>query len=236
MTVLSLCEQGPCRAENQDAILSFRHRRSGLFLVADGVGGCPDGAGASRYLAERYRQWWQQNFLPAPGRAFSALFAELKQLAEEANEALCRTNGAGNSCSTLVVLFLHQGIYGYLSCGDSRIYLSGRAGARLLTRDDTWENEPDTGADSPNAGKLVSAVGSRSHLEYASATGRTHWGEVFLLCSDGLYKFVEPAFLQSTMIQLYRSLFFRRAPVEELVRQALCRGTNDNYSLIAVKV
>lgn len=236
MIAFGLCEKGPCRKENQDAILMCRFKRSGLFLVADGVGGCPSGAEASRYLVERYRQWWQEVFVSGPENSFSHFFAELKQLAEQINREICGQYGPGNSCSTVVLLFIHQGIFGYLSAGDSRIYFCGKNGAKRITRDDTWENTPDAKEGSIHAGKIISAVGGDPCLEYSCATGSIHWGEVFLLCSDGIYKFVEESFLYRTLKKIRQSPFFYRKWVEALVRQALAGDTNDNYSLIAVKL
>lgn len=235
MMVHGLCEKGRHRPENQDAILMCHQGQSGVFLVADGVGSCRDGAAASRHLIQQYRQWWQESFLPKENRPFAEHFSSIQHLAEQINDEICEQYGVGNSCSTVALLFLHREVFGFLSCGDSRIYFSGETGTRAITRDDTWENTPDTRGNL-HTGKLVSAVGAYPRLEYSSATGRTHRGELFLLCSDGFYRFVQPALLYRSLYALRQSPLFYRTRVKHLAGQALRQDTNDNYSLIAVRL
>ena len=236
MTVFGACEKGNYREENQDSVLMRTRGGSGLFLVADGVGGSADGSGASFCITQRYAGWWDETFLKNRGGEFFSFFEELKTTAEEINGDLCRKYGPGRSCSTLVLLFVHRGVFGYLSSGDSRIYRCNRDGARLITRDDVWENRPGADAGSDNAGKIISAVGGYDRLEYSCATDRVHMGEVFLLCSDGIYRFVEEETLKSFLKRMYRRLFLTRAAVEQLVKRAADNDTKDNYSLIAVKI
>lgn len=236
MTVWGICEKGDYREDNQDSILMRNEGNSGIFLVADGVGGSLDGAGTSGYIAQRYGAWWEYVFQAHRAKDFFSLFGHIKDTAEQINEELCRDSGAGNSCSTLALLFVHQGICGYLSCGDSRIYRCGREGARVITRDDVWENRPDRDAGSEHAGMIISAVGGYENLEYSCATDKVRAGEVFLLCSDGIYRYVEDDELLAGLRHMYRMPFLRQGRVEKLARRAVEHDTKDNYSLIAVKV
>ena len=236
MTVFGICEKGNYRRQNQDSVLMRTRGSSGLLLVADGVGGSADGSAASFYIAETYARWWDEAFLENRNHDFFSLFEELKTRADEINGDLCRKYGPGRSCSTLALLFVHRGIYGYLSSGDSRIYRCNRKGARPITRDDVWENRPGADAGSDNAGKIISALGAYERLEYSCATDKVHMGEVFLLCSDGIYRFVEEDTLKSVLQRMYRSLFLTKGAVERLVKTAVDNDTKDNYSLIAVKI
>ena len=99
-----------------------------------------------------------------------------------------------------------------------------------------WENRPGADAGSDNAGKIISALGAYERLEYSCATDKVHMGEVFLLCSDGIYRFVEEDTLKSVLQRMYRSLFLTKGAVERLVKTAVDNDTKDNYSLIAVKI
>lgn len=236
MTVYGICEKGKYRRENQDAILARNRGRSGLCIVADGVGGSADGLTASRYIVEQYGKWWENTFLQALGESFFFLFESIKLTAERINGDICRQYGAGNCCSTLVLLFIHKGVFGYLSCGDSRIYRCGRSGAKLITRDDIWENQPDVDIHSQHMGKIISAVGGYEKLEYSCATDRAHFGEVFMLCSDGIYKFVEEEILSDRLRAIYRSFVLRKEMAEEIAGKAVENDTRDNYSLVIVKV
>lgn len=236
MTGFGVCEKGNYRKENQDAILIRCKGRSGLFIVADGVGGSDNGAAASQYITERYDQWWKEEFLKARIRSFFDCFNSIKNLAEQINDSICMCYSAGKSCSTIVLLFIHKGIYGYLSVGDSRIYHYGKRGFRRITRDDVWENRPGADISSIHAGKIISAVGGFEKLEYSCATDKIHLGEIFILCSDGIYKFVTEISLKISMKTMYRSFFLQESMVKELAKKASDNDTKDNYSLVVVKV
>lgn len=236
MIAFGISEKGNYRNENQDSILIRNRGNSGLFLVADGVGGSKEGSKASSLITEQYAIWWNEVFRNAGGGDFFPLFNGIKETAERINRELCHCYGPGRSCSTLVLLFIHKGIFGYLSSGDSRIYQYNRKGARLITRDDVWENRPDADLQSGNEGKIISAVGGYERLEYSCVTDKVKIGEVFMLCSDGIYRFVEEQVMASALKKMYKGLFFKKHVVEELARAAVENDTKDNYSLIAVKV
>ena len=61
-------------------------------------------------------------------------------------------------------------------------------------------------------------------------------GDIVMLCSDGIYRFVEEDTLKSVLQRMYRSLFLTKGAVERLVKTAVDNDTKDNYSLIAVKI
>lgn len=236
MTVFGVCEKGKYRKENQDSILMRTLDQSGLFIVADGVGGSADGTEASRSIVEAYGKWWNEVFLEIREQAFFPLFDSIKCLAERINDGLCRRYGTGRCCSTLALLFIHKGIYGYLSAGDSRIYCCGRRGTKQITRDDVWENRPGADAGSVHAGKIISAVGGYEALEYSCATGKVCYGDVFSLCSDGIYRYVEEGFLIAGMKRIRRALSFKKDVVEKIAQKAVDNDTKDNYSLIVLKI
>lgn len=236
MTVFGICEKGRYRNENQDAVLLRGRGRSGLFIVADGVGSSMAGAKASNQIAREYGQWWDDVFLKSDDKSFFELFEQIKNLAEQINGRLCQSYGAGTTCSTIVLLFIHKGIYGYLSSGDSRIYHCGIRGPRLITRDDVWENRPDGDVHSRHAGKIISAIGGYKQLEYSCATARVRFGEIFLLCSDGIYKYVEEKVLFSSMKKMYRNFLLKESIFNQLVKRAIDNDTKDNYSLVVLKV
>lgn len=236
MRTAGICEKGSIRRENQDAILMCNLKESGLFIVADGVGGSGYGREASEYLVSCFEKWWENHFSAKKSGTFGELFESVKERAELANKELYHQYGKGNGCTTVALLFIHKGIFGYLSSGDSRIYRCNRKGARLLTRDDVWENQPDRLKDASNRGKILSAVGGAEYLEYSCATDRLLLGESFILCSDGIYKFVKEEFIFKQLEAIRRGIIFDAACLNRLAEAAVKNKTSDNYSLIAVKI
>lgn len=74
MTVFGITEKGKYRKENQDAILIRQKGKSGLFIVADGVGGGVNSAEVSSYITESYAEWWDGIFLRRERDGFQLLF------------------------------------------------------------------------------------------------------------------------------------------------------------------
>lgn len=236
MKAFGISEKGGYREENQDSILIREKGSSGLFLVADGVGGASNGAKVSELIADTYKKWWEEGFLQNRKETFQNLFHQIKKLAEQINENVCERFEAGKSGSTLVLLFIHKGIYGYLSAGDSRLYTSTRKKTRLLTRDDVWENRPGADKASEHAGKILSAVGGYERLEYSCATDKTSLGQTFMLCSDGIYKYIDQIFLEKKLQSAGRAFRLKKDVMEEIVKKAVENDTRDNYSVIVLKV
>ena len=235
MTGIGMCEKGSAREENQDSILIRIHRDSGLFVVADGVAGAAYGALASKFLTESCFEWWNAFFLRHSDLPFAEIFEEIKFLAENVNQELVETYGAGNSCSTVALLFIHKAAYGYLSAGDSRIYLCDKRGARQITRDDIWENQPNVEHSTEHRGKILSAVGGYASLDYSCATDRMERGTGFLLCSDGIYKYVDSMLIYDTLRGIYRKPVPGKRMIRRLTSAVGRTGADDNYSLIVVK-
>lgn len=231
---LGSCNKGRIPMENQDAILIRYDSTSGLFIVSDGVGGSKNGAAASTALTETFSRWWCEDFLPHRNAQFIDLFDSLKDFLESVNYELWHDYGEGNCCATVVLLFIHDRTYGYLSVGDSRIYHSRRGKIGLLTRDDTWENLPNTNGDVHN-GKIVSAVGGHQYPDYSSATDQLERRDCFMLCSDGIYKFVDETMLTKMLRTVHYSLFLKERHVDAFIQEAEKNQSNDNYSIILVK-
>jgi len=235
MKAFGISEKGKYRQENQDSILIEHCNDSGLMIVADGVGGAQAGAEVSRYITERYHGWWASQMRILREKGFPELFEEIKLLAEEINESICNTYGTGKSASTLALLFIHRSIYGCLSVGDSRVYKCSFLKAECITRDDIWENLPGKRPYGNHKGKLVSAVGGYRQLEYSCMTDKCKKGMVFLLCSDGIYRFAEPGILSAAMRRACFSPAYGKKYLDEIVGNALLHDTKDNYSAIMVK-
>ena len=235
MTASGICEKGNVREENQDSILIRIHRNSGLFIVADGVGGALYGAQASRYLTDSFSLWWDTFFMEHFDSSFEQIFDNAKKFTEELNRNLVAQYGMGKCCSTIALLLVHKKIFGCLSAGDSRIYSCDRTGARQITRDDIWENQPNQGGPCPYKGKILSAVGAWDSLEYSCITDRAERGMSFLLCSDGIYKYVALELIDMKLRDARRKPFLRDREIGQLAQAAQEAGTDDNYSLIMVK-
>jgi len=225
--------KGLTRASNQDAILMHSAEHGALFLVADGIGGRAHGEVVSGMLRDSYYQWWRQRFLPNETKMnFQTAMTELKDLLIQVNQEVLDRFGEWNSGSTLLLLFFFGKNSLCISTGDSRGYYVRGISFSQITVDDVY-----TGSDGKYgksaSGKLLSAVGLTSPLNFSIRTGTVKKGDCFFLCSDGVYRFVSPGKLKRSLLC---NVFGEEKLIERLSAEIERNGAGDNYSMIYVRV
>lgn len=241
MEYQGVCEVGLERTMNQDAIFMGANGDTGLFCVADGMGGHSHGERASREIVDGLEQWWEGFQASAYDYDFSRMIYALNQVLEKANRNIYKMAGSGQICgSTAVVLFVYRGRYGILSAGDSRIYLCDRSRVRQLTVDEVWENQVNLRLSNrvkkqhPNWGKLVNAIGIAEDVRITSSTDQGREGMMFMLCSDGLYKMLPERLLHSYLRKSRRDSL--AVTVSRMMGKVYDNGAKDNVSVVLVRV
>ncbi|GFI19436.1 serine/threonine phosphatase stp [Lachnospiraceae bacterium] len=242
MEYAGISEKGLIREINQDAILMRSDVSAGLFAVADGMGGHSHGEKASQLIIKELSVWWE-NFQPSSyDGEFMRMTASIKQAVEYANREIYINYNKKVICgSTIVLLFIYKNQYCILYAGDSRVYQYRGSLWKLLTIDETWENQIDLSVwqkkdlKNPNYGKLVNAIGVRGNMQCRILTGQLKRKDSFLLCTDGLYKFCSDRYLKLCMKKSRRIMH-----LEDICQKMLDRvygnGAGDNISFIVVKV
>jgi protein phosphatase/serine/threonine-protein phosphatase Stp1 len=138
--------------------------------------------------------------------------------------------------STIVALLLRGEHFAALWAGDSRLYLLRGGALSRITRDHSVVQEmvdagtlaPEEAERHPHANIITRAVGQEGALELDKIAGRLHAGDVFLLCSDGLFKDMEEARIAALLAQ--------GADAPMLVETALAAGGRDNISAVVLRV
>lgn len=241
MEYVGISETGLIREMNQDAILMHTDSRMGLFAVADGMGGHSHGEWASRCIMMELEVWWKQFQATAYENDFRRMTLSIKQAVEQANRKIYTNYNRMEICgSTIAVLLLYQNQYCILYAGDSRVYQYQGNGLRLLTIDETWENQaglsPEERKDflNPNYGKLVNAIGTRKTMRCRMLTGLWEDNNSFLLCTDGLYKFCTNKELKYYMKKSRKTDNLENVCYQ--IRDIVYRnGAGDNVSYIIVR-
>lgn len=241
MEYQGVCEVGLERTMNQDAIFMGANGDTGLFCVADGMGGHSHGERASREIVAGLKKWWTGFQESAYDYDFSRMIYALNQVLEKANRNIYQMAGPGQIIgSTVVVLFIYRGRYGILSAGDSRIYLCDRSRVRQLTVDEVWENQVNLRLSNrvkkqhPNWGKLVNAIGIAEDVRITSSTDQGREGMMFMLCSDGLYKMLPERLLHSYLRKSRRDSL--AVTVSRMMGKVYDNGAKDNVSVVLVRV
>jgi serine/threonine protein phosphatase PrpC len=227
------------REKNEDRMGYCYTRDSGLFALADGMGGHPEGEVASQLALQTLAAMFQRDSKPTladPLRFLhEAIIAGHHQLLRYATQkALIDTP------RTTVVACVLQGNAAYWAhCGDSRLYMV--RGDKLIarTRDHSYSELQETLSQVVPMGErfnrnvLFTCLGSPGK-PVVDTVGPLllQPGDRLLLCSDGLWGTVSDAVITEQMAQRPIS-----DAVPELVEQALRNGgaKSDNVSILAME-
>lgn len=233
MRYVSFSETGLVRAQNEDFV--WCDPETGLFVVADGMGGHQSGDIAARLAIGAIRETFQAG--GAPGipetirRAIENANTRIHTLAARRKPLM----GMGTTVS-LVVLEPGQLHYGHV--GDSRIYLLGAQGIRQISRDHTMVEElvlagtisPDEARFHPRKNVLLRALGTEEEIDIDAGTEPLAGGETVLLTTDGVHAHVSADELEA----VFRDQDLGDA-AEAVRKQVFSMGAADNLSLIAVR-
>ena len=227
------------RDKNEDRMGYCYTRDAGLFALADGMGGHPEGEVASQLALQTLAAMFQRDCkpqLPDPLRFLQeAVMAGHHQLLRYATQkALIDTP------RTTIVACLLQGHAAYWAhCGDSRLYLVRGDKLVARTRDHSYSELQQTMSqvvpmgDRLNRNVLFTCLGSPGK-PVVDTVGPLllQPGDRLLLCSDGLWSTVTDAVIVDQLATQALS-----DSVPELVEQALRNGGPkcDNVSVLAVE-
>jgi len=255
LTFAAATDVGRQRQHNEDNFLIDKKLR--LFLVADGMGGhaagevassiavheIRDKIHASRELIERYRVD-QPNVQPY----------EILQVLEHAVQAACSAvhtraqaepdkRGMGTTTSVLLIAGAGDQLRGFIAhVGDSRVYLARQSQSHVLTEDHSLMNELvrrgklnreqiESSPYKQYKNAVTRAVGVYSSVEVDTFDFDILPGDRFLLCSDGMYAYIDDA-------ELPRQLAdgeVKDVP-KLLVDKANAGGGHDNITAVVVRV
>lgn len=204
------------RAVNMDSLLLKSRTVAGtevcLAAVCDGVGSLADGALSAQWAVQMLYNWLE-NLEDAEG-----LGARLRDYVQTMNLAIrtkAQKQQAETAC-TLSCLLLWRQWYCLAHVGDSRIYLWEQGALRQLTQDQA------------RRGRLTQAMGHREHVTVFFQQGEQRGEQRFLLCSDGLYKRMEPETLGACMARLNRRSL--QKALRQLTEHVISQGERDNIS------
>jgi serine/threonine protein phosphatase PrpC len=225
---------GLVRKQNEDAFLD--RPDIGLWVVADGMGGHQDGRLASTAIVEALATLEE----PVDGGSF---IGEVRARLTEVNQQLVETAAArdGNAVigSTVVAFMTFGRFFACLWAGDSRLYQYRRGQLVQVTRDHSQVQEmidagllsPDQAESHPLGNVITRAVGVAPVLELDKATDPLEQDDLFLLCSDGLFKGIADQDVARILVEAP----FDAIP-RTLIDAALAGGSKDNVTAVVVRI
>lgn len=227
------------REKNEDRMGYSYTRDAGLFALADGMGGHPEGEVASQVALQTMSALFQRDCKPTLADPLDflqrSILAGHHQLLRYATH-----RGLLDTPRTTVVACLLQGDQAYWAhCGDSRLYLVRDGKLIARTRDHSYSELQEAlqsvvpMRDQPNRNLLFTCLGSPGKpLIDTAGPFAMQGGDRLLLCSDGLWGTVT----DTAIVEQLSRLSIGEA-VPELVEQALRNGgaTCDNVSVMAIE-
>ena len=227
------------REKNEDRMGYCYTRDSGLFALADGMGGHPEGEMASQLALQTMAALYQRDARPSledPIRFLQdAIMAGHHQLLRYASE-----KGLIDTPRTTMVACIMQGNSAYWAhCGDSRLYFIRGEKLIVRTRDHSYaELQQSLSSSVPNDERynrnvLFTCLGSPGKPVVDTAGPiLLQEGDRVMLCSDGLWGTVE-----DEDITRHMSTRTISDAVPEVVEVALRQGGPkcDNVTVLAVE-
>ncbi|MCZ2497520.1 SpoIIE family protein phosphatase [Xylophilus sp. Kf1] len=179
------------RARNEDRMGYSYTREAGLFVVADGMGGHPQGDVAAAIALETLDTLFQRKADPRLSDPRGFLDEAVLQAHRRMLEHADRHAMPDSPRTTVVACVVQDGCATWAHCGDSRLYLVRDGDLLLRTRDHSYAERPRMQASSGqmvNRNVLFTCLGSPSRpMVDMSDTTPLHDGDRVLLCSDGLW-------------------------------------------------
>jgi serine/threonine protein phosphatase PrpC len=215
---------------------------SGLFIIADGMGGHGNGQEASQLAIRAMRESILMTL--QLGIEDEALPELLSEAVQSANRSIYKRNQQRHAdMGTTTTAALLWGTTAYIAnVGDSRTYIYREVdGLTQITQDhSTVARLVKRGAISagdvythPKRNEIYRSLGNHPTVEVDTFTVTVQPGDILLLCSDGLWEMVRDAEIEEI---LRSSASFCSQLCAMLVQAALNRGGKDNISVIAVGV
>ena len=243
ITCFSKTDVGLKRTVNQDSIFCDYGSKTGIFIVADGMGGYSKGEIASGTVINSIKNWWTGLDRDTEKSSITDIASEFKNLIINVSDSIyrCFSREGLTGGTTVAALIIWDNSVGILNVGDSRVY-GVTNNIEQLSYDDIWDNLQTTQDNldaeeilrHPNHGKLMSAVGVGEEPKINYQIKRITGKESFLLCSDGIYKYCDFNILNKSMLMLNRVANLGKIS-NKIIESVISNGAKDNYSLILVR-
>ena len=239
---------GMKRTHNEDNFSIFEE--SGLYVVADGMGGHASGEVASKMAVDALREFfqataedpertWPYKMDRSKGYEENRLITGIK-LANlriyDAAQREARQRGMG---TTIVTLFaVEDGVY-IAHVGDSRGYRVRDGKIEQLTEDHSLLNDyikmrrltPEEIANFPHKNVIVRALGMKDTVKVDTCHEQPRENDVYVLCSDGLSGPVT----DEELLEIVSSTRDLKAAAAKLIERANENGGPDNITVVLAR-
>jgi serine/threonine protein phosphatase PrpC len=229
-------DTGHVRSKNEDSILV--HDDENVWIVADGMGGHHAGDFASQTITNNLSLFKQHASLDDSILLLEENILNSNSIIRKKSFKLGRNATIG---STVVCVYIWRNLLFVLWAGDSRLYRFRDGELARLTEDHSYVEElvrmgkieARDAEEHPAANVVLKAVGIDDHLTIDFEYYELREGDIYIACSDGLYKDLEETRI-GPIIEAHPENMNELA--DALLEAALQAGGTDNTSIITLKI
>ncbi len=227
---------GHVRMKNEDSILV--NADQSIWTVADGMGGHQAGDFASQTITENLAQFEQQASLDANILLLEENLLRSNAMIRNKSRALGRNSTIG---STVVCVYVWDHYLFTFWAGDSRLYRYRQNKLERLTEDHSFVEElvkmgkirADEAESHPASNVVLKAIGIEEHLRIDFDYFDMEDGDIYIACSDGLYKDLKETEIAATVGDFSQDM---KGLSETLLAFSLDAGGTDNTSIITLMI
>tara|TARA_B100001142_G_scaffold236633_1_gene235118 strand:+ start:453 stop:1202 length:750 start_codon:yes stop_codon:yes gene_type:complete len=229
-----ITDVGKMRKHNEDSLLESSE--SGMWLVADGMGGHTAGDVASQLIVNSLKKIHKGLSLERYiDDIEDALICVNEKLIEKGNEKGKKTIVG----STVVIMLAYDKYCIYLWAGDSRLYRLRDSQLQQMTIDHSQVEQyieqglitREEAIVHPHGNMITRAVGATSSFFLDMGIQEMKKGDRYLLCSDGLNKHTEDFEFQEIL-----GNGTVKEICKEMIEMTLNRGAGDNTTAIVIDI
>jgi protein phosphatase len=227
-------DTGKVREVNEDSFVINESKQ--LFIVADGMGGHNAGDVASKMACDLYSDKFNPNA--------EDIKLEMKAVFEQVNDDVF--NDAKENMehygmrTTLIVSHIKDDTIHIAHAGDVRCYLLRDGMIKPLTEDHTLVYHlvkegiitPEEAKKHPMRSQVAKSIGNEQKVDPDYSTETLKKGDIYLLCSDGLWNMLEDACIKSILEK--ESSLEDRAKI--LIDTANDNGGKDNITVLLIGI
>src|ERR671935_261813 len=228
---VALTDTGRKRRHNEDVYVVDPP----LFAIADGMGGAKAGEVAAALAADALRETGDG------GSGEEAVVGLIQEANRRVYQRATEDVAASGMGTTMTVALLENGRVRIGHVGDSRAYLIRDGELSQLTDDHSLVGElvrsgklaPEDAETHPQRSVITRVLGTDPEVDVDTVTIETRAGDLFLLCSDGLYSMVGNNRILQLVERNRRDL---DAAAKALVAAANRGGGDDNITVVAFEI
>ena len=223
---------------------------SGLYIVADGMGGHASGEVASKMAVDALREFflataqdpertWPYKMDRSRGYEENRLITGIKLANLRIYETAQREANKRGMGTTIVTMFaVEDGVY-VAHVGDSRVYRVRDGKIEQLTEDHSLLNDyikmkrltPEEIANFPHKNVIVRALGMKDTVKVDTRFEQPRAGDIYLLCSDGLSGPVT----DDMMLEICTGTADLKSAATKLIEKANGNGGPDNITVVLAR-